>query len=171
MNPEILPPGQEPSVSRTRVGRSVFTDENLDVLSRVLDECFRIPGTQIRFGIDGLIGLVPFVGDILAGLASCIIVIAAWFRGAPYVTLARMIVNLGLEVLVGTIPFFGDAFGIAWKANRRNYKLLTRHLRQPHKHTWKDYIFFLCVAMLLLAIFAIPVLIVLWLTTWLLGHA
>jgi NAD/NADP transhydrogenase beta subunit len=169
-NPEILPPDQEPLSSRTRVGRSVFTDENLDLLAHVLDDCFRIPGTSIRFGIDGLIGLVPFVGDILAGLASCIIVIAAWFRGVPYVTLARMVVNLALDVLIGAIPLLGDAFDIAWKANRRNYKLLTRHLRQPQRHTWKDFVFLLCIGLILLAIFAVPVLIIVWLTSWFLRH-
>jgi hypothetical protein len=171
MEPEILEPGKEPFASRTRMGRSVFTDENLDLLAHVLDDCFRIPGTPIRFGLDGLIGLVPFVGDILAGFASSIIVIAAWFRGVPYVTLTRMVVNLGLDVLIGMIPFLGDAFDIAWKANRRNYKLLTRHLRQPHRHTWKDYIFLLCIALLLFAIFAIPIFLIVWLSMWVLRAA
>lgn len=171
MEPEILSPYKpEPLSSRTRVGRTLFTDENLDLLAHVLDDCFRIPGTQVRFGIDGLIGLVPFLGDILAGLASCIIVVAAWFRGVPYVTLTRMVVNLALDVVIGTIPVLGDAFDIAWKANRRNYKLLTRHLQQPHKHTWKDYVFLFCVALLLVAIFAIPVIAIVWLTTWFLRH-
>ena len=170
MDPEILLPHQEPLSSRTRVGRGLFTDENLDLLAHVLDDCFRIPGTQIRFGIDGLIGLVPFLGDVLAGLASCIIVVAAWFRGVPYVTLARMVVNLALDVLIGTIPVLGDAFDIAWKANRRNYKLLTRHLQQPHRHTWKDYVFLFCIALVLVAIFAIPVIAIAWMTVWFLRH-
>jgi hypothetical protein len=172
MKPGILPPRkEEPLSSRTRVGRSVFTDENLDLLAHVLDDCFRIPGTPIRFGLDGLIGLVPFLGDVLAGLASSILVVAAWFRGVPYVTLARMVVNLALDVLIGTIPVLGDAFDIAWKANRRNYRLLTRHLRQPHRHTWKDYVFLLCIALALLAIFAIPVAVIVWLAAWLVQHA
>jgi hypothetical protein len=117
MEPEVLNPGEGPFASRTRVGRSVFTDENLDLLAHVLDDWFRIPGTPIRFGIDGLIGLVPFAGDIFAGLASSIIVMAAWFRGVPYVTLARMVVNIAIDVLVGMVPLVGDAFDIAWKAN------------------------------------------------------
>lgn len=167
MNAEILQPGNEPLTSRTRVGRGLFTDENLELLARVLDDCFRIPGTSIRFGLDGVIGLVPFLGDVLAGLASCVIVIGAWFRGVPYVTLIRMVVNLGLDVVIGAVPFLGDAFDIAWKANRRNYNLLTRHLRQPRVHTWKDYVFLICIAIILLVIFAIPVIVVVWLMTWL----
>jgi len=171
MNAEIIEPGREHLHARTRVGHSLFTDQNLDLLAHILDDCFRIPGTSIHFGLDGLIGLVPFAGDILAGLASCIIVIAAWFRGVPYVTLARMVVNLAFDVLIGAIPIFGDAFDIAWKANRRNYALLTRHLRQPHRHTWKDYVFLLCITLALLAIFAIPVLMIVWLASWLTHHA
>ena len=170
MEPEILEPRKQPLAFRARVGRSVFTDENLDLLAHVLDDWFRIPGTSIRFGLDGIIGLVPFLGDVLAGLASCIIVIAAWFRGVPYVTLARMVVNLALDVIIGAIPLLGDAFDIAWKANRRNYNLLTRHLRQPHRHTWKDYVFLLSIATVLLAILAIPILVIVWLSSWLLRH-
>jgi hypothetical protein len=101
----------------------------------LLDEAFRIPGTGIRFGLDGIIGLVPGVGDVLPGLLSLIIPLAAWIRGVPYVTLARMAANLGIGVLVGSIPLFGDIFDIFWKANRRNYLLLRRHLDEPRRHT------------------------------------
>ena len=170
MEPEILSPLNEPLHARTRVGGKLFSDENLDLLAHVLDDCFRIPWTSIRFGIDGLIGLVPFAGDVLAGLASCVIVIAAWFRGVPYITLTRMVVNLGLDVLIGAIPIVGDAFDIAWKANRRNYKLLSRELRQPHRHTWKDYVFLGCLALALFVIFAIPVVALVWLLALLAHH-
>ena len=171
MEPEILSPHEEPPRARSRAGGSLFSDENLDLLAHVLDDCFRIPWTSIRFGIDGLIGLVPFAGDVLAGLASCVIPIAAWFRGVPYVTLARMVVNLGLDVVIGAIPIVGDAFDIAWKANRRNYKLLTRELQQPHRQTWKDYAFLGCMALVLFLIFAIPVAAFVWVVAWMLQHA
>ena len=59
-------------------------------------------------------------------MASCIIILGAWVRGVPYITLTRMVVNLGLDVIIGAIPLLGDAFDIAWKANRRNYALLVR---------------------------------------------
>jgi NAD/NADP transhydrogenase beta subunit len=168
--PEVLPPAAASLRSRTGIGRSLFADENLDLLAHVLDDWFRIPGTSIRFGLDGIIGLVPGLGDILAGLASCIIVVAAWFRGVPYVTLLRMVVNLGLDVMIGAIPILGDAFDIAWKANRRNYALLTRHLSQPHKHTWKDYAFLAAIVLVLIAIFALPALVILWIIVRLTQH-
>ena len=119
----------------------LFSDGNLDIYAHLLDDVFRIPGTRIRLGIDGLIGLVPGIGDALAGVASSVFILAAWLRGVPYVTIVRMMFNLVLAVLVGTVPLFGDIFDILWKTNRRNYALLTRHLREPHRHTWKDYVF------------------------------
>jgi Domain of unknown function (DUF4112) len=170
VKPEVLPPATASWRSRTGVGRRLFADENLDLLAHILDDWFRIPGTSVRFGIDGIIGLVPGLGDVLTGLASCILVIAAWFRGVPYVALLRMVVNLGIDVLIGAIPILGDAFDIAWKANRRNYELMMRHLRQPRKHTWKDYVFLGAIVIALLAVFAIPVLVVLWIFAWLTRH-
>jgi hypothetical protein len=156
--PEILPPH-----SRIGAGDRLFRDENLDLLSRVLDSWFRIPGTSIRFGLDGIIGLVPGIGDIMAGLASCVIIVAAWARGVPYITIARMLVNLAIDVIVGTVPLFGDMFDIAWKANRRNYALLTRHLERPRRHHWGDWFFLLGIALAAVAIFAVPALLVVWL--------
>ena len=169
--PEVLPPESHTLHSRTKIGANWFADENLDLLAHLLDDWFRLPGTSIRFGLDGIIGLIPGLGDVLAGLASCIIIVAAWFRGVPYVALVRMVVNVGVDVLVGAIPIAGDAFDIAWKANRRNYALMTRHLRQPRKHTWKDYVFLICMAAVLLAIFILPIIVIVWLAGWLLWHS
>lgn len=156
--PEILPPA-----GRFGANSRIFRDENLDLLSRVLDTWFRIPGTSIRFGLDGIIGLVPGIGDVLAGLASCIIILAAWVRGVPYVTVARMVVNLAIDVIIGAIPLLGDAFDIAWKANRRNYALLTRHLEQPWRRHWGDWLFLGGVGLAIAAIFSIPILLIAWL--------
>ena len=144
--PEILPPRKPGPPPRFQKASGLFADENLDLLSHVLDEWFRIPGTSIRFGLDGIIGLVPGLGDIIGGLASTILVIAAWVRGVPYITLVRMVVNIGIEVLLGTIPLLGDAFDIAWKANRRNYALIVRHLEQQRRQTWRDWVFLMLIA-------------------------
>ena len=156
--PEILPPA-----ARIGAGGKLFRDENLDLLSRVLDTWFRIPGTSIRFGLDGIIGLVPGIGDILAGLASCVIILAAWVRGVPYIAIARMLVNLALDVIIGAVPLFGDVFDIAWKANRRNYALLMRHLDEPRRHSWRDWLFLASIAVAAAAILAVPLLLLAWL--------
>ena len=149
--------------NRWNRGAWIFRDETLRKLEILLDEAFRVPGTSFRFGIDGVIGLVPGLGDVLAGLLSLIIPLAAWIRGVPYVTLLRMAANLGIGVLVGTIPIFGDIFDVVWKANRRNYRLLCRHLGEPQQHTWRDWVFLLLLGAVLAVIFAIPVVLVLWL--------
>jgi len=158
------------STERWNRGAWLFRDQTLHGLAILLDEAFRIPGTQIRFGLDGIIGLVPGLGDVLAGLLSLVIPLAAWVRGVPYVTLLRMAANLGIGVLVGTVPLFGDIFDIAWKANRRNYRLLCRHLGEPRQHTWRDWSFLLLLAMALALVFALPVIVVVWLFAWLIGR-
>ncbi len=118
----------EPEILRPRVGRGadLFSDENLDMLSHLLDDFLRIPGTNIRFGLDGIIGLIPGIGDVLGAMASWIIILAAWLRGVPKVTLVRMLVNVAIGTIIGSVPVLGDAFDIAWKANRRNFALLQR---------------------------------------------
>jgi hypothetical protein len=91
-------------------------------------------------------------------------------RGVPYVTLFRMAVNLGIGVLVGTIPLFGDLFDIAWKPNRRNYQLLLRHLGEPRRHTGRDWMFLAVLGAALLAVLALPVVMVIWFLSWLSGQ-
>jgi hypothetical protein len=162
------PPADAATFDRWNRGAWIFRDETLRKFEILLDEAFPIPGTSIRFGLDAIVGLVPGVGDVLAGLASLLIPLAAWIRGAPYVTLIRMAANLGIGVLVGSIPIIGDIFDVAWKANRRNYRLLTRHLGEPRRHTWRDWTFLLTLAVILGLVFAIPVLLVVWLIAWLL---
>ncbi len=101
------------------------------MLSHLLDDFIRIPGTPIRFGLDGIIGFIPGIGDVLGGLASTILIVAAWSRGIPKVTLARMVANVAIETVVGSVPVLGNLFDIGWKANRRNYALLTGALADP----------------------------------------
>ncbi len=157
-------------VGRWNRGAWLFRDSTLHRLEILLDEAFHIPGTGIRFGLDGIIGLIPGVGDVLAGLLSLIIPLAAWVRGAPYVTLVRMAVNLGIGVLVGSVPVLGDIFDVFWKANRRNYLLLCRHLEAPRRHTVRDWGFLALLGGMIALVFAIPVVLVLWFLTWIGGQ-
>jgi len=162
-NPEILPPS---SGVRARAHR-LFSDDNLDLLAYILDDWFRIPGTQVRLGIDGLIGIIPGIGDVLAGILSCLLILGAWVRGVPYVTLFRMVINVGIGVIVGAIPFAGDLFDIAWRPNHRNFALMARHLREPHRHTWKDYAFLALLGVMVLIILATPIVVLVLLILWL----
>lgn len=160
-----LHPAPQPRWSR---GAWIFRDQTLQTLEFFLDEVFRVPGTKVRFGIDGVIGLVPAVGDVLTGLLSLVIPLAAWVRGAPYVAILRMAVNLTVGVLVGSVPLFGDLFDIAWKTNRRNYRLLQRHLAEPRRHTWRDWLFLFALLAAFAVILAIPVALILWFVLWIL---
>jgi hypothetical protein len=152
---------------RRQRGAWLFRDETLAALTYLLDEMFRVPGTNFRFGLDGIIGLIPGLGDVLAGMVSLVIPLAGWMRGAPYVALVRMAANLGIGVLVGSIPLLGDIFDIAWKANRRNLRLLHRHLREPRRHTWRDWVFLGLLGCALGVVFALPVALLVWLVLWL----
>ncbi len=165
------PFGHAVRMDRWNRGAWILRDRTLQGLEILLDEAFRIPGTPFRFGLDGIIGLVPGVGDVVAGLLSLLIPWAAWMRGVPYVTLARMAVNIGLGVLVGSIPVIGDIFDVAWKANRRNYRLLQLHVREPRRHTWRDRVFLALVACGLGLVFATPILLLVWLTSILLHRS
>ena len=163
--PEILPPGTEPADTvrpRMNAAGGFFRDENLDILSRVLDTWFRVPGTNIRFGLDGIVGFIPGIGDALGGLASCIIVVAAYFRGAPLVTIARMVANVGVEVVVGMVPFLGNLFDIGWRANRRNYHLLERTLLTGKRDTWRDWLFMGALGLGLVVLALIPFMLLTW---------
>jgi hypothetical protein len=159
--PEILLP-RDAVRPRMGGGGGAFRDENLDMLSRLLDTWFRIPGTDIRFGLDGIIGFVPGVGDFLGGAASCVIVVAAYFRGVPMVTVARMVANLAIEVVVGMVPVLGNLFDIGWRANRRNYHLLERSLQTGKRDTAKDWLFMGLLAAGLITLAMLPFLLLLW---------
>jgi hypothetical protein len=162
--PEILPPGTVSSEPRQRLGGAggAFRDENLDLLSRLLDTWFRVPGTQIRFGLDGIVGFIPGVGDLLGGLASCIIVLAAYFRGVPLITIARMVANLAIEVVVGLVPVLGNLFDIGWRANRRNYHLLEASLAVGQRDTARDWVFMGLLGLGLVTLAMLPFLLLLW---------
>jgi hypothetical protein len=102
----------------------------------MMDDQFAVPGTRIRFGLDTLLGLVPGLGDALTSAISLLIVHHAWQSGAPKLTLARMLGNVGVDFLIGSVPLVGDLMDFAWKANRRNARLLEAHLtKQTAKGT------------------------------------
>jgi Domain of unknown function (DUF4112) len=98
----------------------------LDTVARLLDVAFILPGTNIRYGIDGIIRLIPVVGDLIASAFSLWLVREARALGAPWHVTARMLANVALEGVVGMVPVAGDAFDVMFRANIRNMRLL-RH--------------------------------------------
>ena len=105
----------------------------IEVLSKLMDSAFTIPGTNTRMGLDAIIGLVPVVGDLLSQAVSSYIIWEARKLGVSRLTIARMIGNSLLDTAVGSIPFAGDAFDVFFRANMKNLALLKAHLTK-HGH-------------------------------------
>jgi hypothetical protein len=104
----------------------------LEAIAQLLDVAFVVPGTKIRYGIDGLIGLIPVVGDIITTAISLWLVREARALGAPWHITARMLGNVAIDGAVGIVPFVGDAFDVMFRANIRNIKMLRTWLdKQP----------------------------------------
>ena len=102
--------------------------ERLRRLAYLLDDRFAIPGTPYRIGLDGLVGLVPGIGDAVTTVLAVYIVLEARRLGIPVTKLGRMGLNVGIDAVLGAVPLVGDLFDVAWKANRRNLRLLLEHL-------------------------------------------
>lgn len=99
----------------------------VESIAYLMDNQFRIPGTNMRFGLDPILGLVPFLGDISTFAVSGALVLTMARHGASRAVVIRMVVNIILDLVIGTIPLLGAIFDFGFKANERNVKLLRRH--------------------------------------------
>lgn len=115
------------------------TLRHLDGLAKLMDAQFKVPGTNIRFGLDAIIGLIPGIGDVAGLMVSGYMIIVLASNGASSFVLARIILNVLIDALFGTIPILGDLFDIAYKSNQRNMKLVHQHyLEGKHQGgAWK----------------------------------
>ena len=110
--------------SRHDKGTGYLSDERLARLEHLFDQAFRLPGTNYRFGLDGILGLIPVGGDAATALVSGAIVLDAWKSGARKRTIMAMAKNVGVDFVIGSIPLVGDLFDFGYKANTKNIKLL-----------------------------------------------
>jgi Domain of unknown function (DUF4112) len=159
---EILPPGVIPPARSTSAPRADnvfgrtepagaqttgaenrprFEDPFVALIARLMDSVFVIPGTNIRFGLDPIIGLLPGIGDGATALTSLILFLKAAGHGVPKIVLARMALNIVLNTSLGAVPVFGDAFSFYFKSNDRNYELLCKHASDPNSSTKADWTF------------------------------
>ena len=102
----------------------------LEALAKLMDGAFRIPGTSTRLGLDGVIGLIPGIGDAISGLISSYLIWEARKLGVSRWTLARMVGNTLLDTTLGSIPLAGDIFDVMYRANMKNMLLLRSHLEK-----------------------------------------
>ena len=132
--------------------------------ARIFDSQFRIPGTDIRFGIDPLLGLVPGVGDLASPVLSMFMIWHGVKLRVPKIVIARMMLNALIDAGVGAIPLVGDLFDFGWKATAWNLALLERHAMPGRGATSSDYVFVIFCCVVLAAAALLPIL-----AFWLLG--
>jgi hypothetical protein len=154
------PGGSEPRVdvrAEPETPPQKFDDPFVALVSRLMDTAFVIPGTNIRFGLDPILGLIPGFGDGAAALTSVALFLQSARYGIPRIVLARMALNVVLNGTLGAIPVVGDAFSFWFKSNARNYELLCAHAAEPGKSTRQDWLFVggLLVGMLILLALAV----------------
>jgi hypothetical protein len=102
--------------------------DRLEALAKLLDSAFLVPGTNIRMGLDGVIGLVPVVGDLISGAISSYLIWEARRLGASRWVIGRMAANTLIDTTIGAIPIVGDAFDVMFRTNVKNLTLLRKHL-------------------------------------------
>ncbi|MCB1883308.1 MAG: DUF4112 domain-containing protein [Geminicoccaceae bacterium] len=116
------------------VDTSVFPEEKaaarLARLASLMDDRYRIPGTGIRYGWDGILSLVPVAGDTAGAVVSAYLILECWRMGVKKRTLSRMLGNLGLDFALGSVPVIGTVFDVGFKANRRNMRLAQEALKR-----------------------------------------
>src|SRR3954469_8350621 len=101
-------------------------------VAKFLDSAFVIPGTNRRFGMDAVIGLVPGIGDLLSALLSSYIIWEARQLGLPRWKIARMVANVAFDTALGAVPLAGDLFDVLFRANKRNMRIVREHLARKH---------------------------------------
>ncbi len=106
--------------------------EEVERLAALMDTAVRVPVIGYRIGLDGLIGLIPGIGDAATLIPAGYILYRAKALGVPNDVFLRMVMNTGADTLLGSVPLIGDLFDIAFKSNRRNVDLLRRHLELRH---------------------------------------
>src|SRR5262245_36600118 len=102
----------------------------VDRLATLLDTALVIPGTNIRFGADAVVGLVPGIGDVVTTVLSAYIVFEASRLGAPAHLIARMIANVAVDSMITAVPVAGSVADVFFRANRRNMRILREWLER-----------------------------------------
>ncbi|WP_214000116.1 DUF4112 domain-containing protein [Arsukibacterium sp.] len=130
-------------------------------LAWFLDESIPLPGGY-KIGLDGVIGLIPGVGDFITGLLSSAIIYKAYQLGVPRMILGKMIINMMIDTIIGAIPVAGDLFDFVWKSNRRNVALLEDYLQQPKRVYRKSVMQNILFVVALFGILALTVAFIVW---------
>jgi hypothetical protein len=105
--------------------QSASTARLLERVAWLMDRAVTIPGTNVSFGLDALLGLFPGLGDVATGIVQIgLVLVALQHYRVPKAVAARMVANVLLDTGLGSIPLVGDIFDVFFKANTRNLQLL-----------------------------------------------
>jgi uncharacterized protein DUF4112 len=133
---EIIPPGAQRDFRHTSSERNSSHSsrraalKRIDVLSQLFDTAFILPGTNVRFGIEAILRLVPGIGDVAASALSAYLLYEAHRLEVPGHIFARLTANVAIEGIIGAVPLVGDLFDVGFKANRRNLKILKNYFEE-----------------------------------------
>jgi hypothetical protein len=141
---EVLPPEEK----RKRQGLEPL----FKWIAFIMDEVVRVPGTQFRFGLDPVIGLIPGIGDTSSALVSAFALIQAVRLGVPKILLTRMALNILVNEVIGVVPVVGDAFSFWFKSNARNYEIIKTHRLGPSGPRRSDWLFVIGILVVLFAV-------------------
>lgn len=150
-------------VGTARSERFQAAERRIGRVTRLLDDVIRVPGTDVRVGLDPVIGMVPVVGDAVSALAGAWVIAEAARFGIPRSVLARMVVNLLADLGIGAIPVIGDIYDVVFRSNARNLDLFRRHALDPGATTRGERAFLLGLVLVIIG--------ALWLALVLLGVA
>jgi hypothetical protein len=139
-------------------------DPYLEWLAWLMDESIAIG--PWRFGLDGVVGLIPGVGDMAGAAVSAIIILGAAQQGIARSAVIRMVMNVATDAFVGSLPLVGDIFDLAYKANIRNIQIYREAMR-GERRVAMDWAFISFVALVLFVIFLIPLVGLLYLARYL----
>jgi len=141
-------------------------------LTRLMDSRFRFPGTEFRFGLDPLFGLVPLLGDIITLIISSLMVMAMVRHGISGKVVILMLLNLAVDFLLGFIPLFGDLFDFVNRANTRNFKLLQSYYEEgEHKGSgwWIVWMILLSIILMVFGLIWLAFKMLYWTYDWVAG--
>lgn len=138
-------------------------------LTLILDDMFRVPGTQVGVGLDALVGLIPGIGDAGTTVVASAVMADAVRNRVPIPVLARMGLNLGIDVLLGLVPGVGDLLDVAHRANRKNLRLLEAAVNDRQRTTQRSVVYLVSAISLIAATLVMLLAALVW-SLWLLWH-
>ena len=137
----------------------------VEQIAYLLDERFRIPGTNFRFGLDPLLNLIPVAGDLSGFVLSSALILTMAKNGASGKIVALMAINAILDATIGAIPIIGQIFDFFFKANSKNIKLLREHYEEG-RHQGSGKSVWITAIIVLILLFILVLFLVWKLFTW-----